>query len=276
MNQSEEKIIFCSYCGCANERAPICAGCGRDIYAKRSPFLHFLAKHTKDKFKSELEDNVFEAIYKFLLSHLYGIIMTVAFITSAAVLVSGYSVPSYITEVSGGVNAIPGHNGPVVTLLSDKEYKEIRELCSDYTSLSDKKLGVPYIIDDTESPASFLAESTGKFPYLGEHHVMENGLATVLSWDVEGTRPGSWTDSGPFLVNEQLTNELAITLRDAGYRVTENIKDYKGYNQVNPEKLSWGELPEPPDFARHVQYVYVEIDGKWYIAEDLIFEGAAP
>lgn len=276
MKNIDENIIYCSYCSYANEHAPICGDCGRNIYAKRSPFLHFLVKHTKDKFKSELEDNAFDIIYKFVLSHLYGIIMLVTISISAVTFLNGQSVPSHIVKVSGGVNAVPGHSGPVITVLRDEEYKEIRELCSEYTSISDKKLGVPYIIDDSGSPAAYLAENTGKFPYIGEHHIMESGLATVLSWGVEGNRPGSWSDSGPLLVNEQLTNQLAITLRDAGYRVTENIKDYKGYNNCDPEKLRRGEVPDPPDFARHVQYVYVEIDGKWYIAEDLIFEGEAP
>ena len=84
--------------------------------------------------------------------------------------------------------------------------------------------------------------------------------------------PGSWFDMGEFLINEQLTNKLAIKLRDAGYRVVQNNVKYLGFNKIDRAKLSSGIVPENPDAKRTVEIVSVEIDGKWYIAEDLIFE----
>jgi hypothetical protein len=184
---------------------------------------------------------------------------------------SGFAT-SYITEVSGGVNAFTSPVGPAITHLSKAEYREIRDLYNHYNGLADKSFGVPYIIEHNYKIEEFIAQNTGKFFYYGEHHVMERGLAAVLSWGEEGMSPGSWFDMGEFLINEQLTNKLAIKLRDAGYRVVQNNVKYLGFNKIDRAKLSSGIVPENPDAKRTVEIVSVEIDGKWYIAEDLIFE----
>lgn len=274
MDITEEKTVFCSQCGKPNTDHIKCYACGSNIYGKHSPFLHFLIKHTKEKFKGDLDDKALKIIKDFILSHLYGTIMSVTIVTSVVAMVSGFGLPSHITKVYGGVNHVLKHSGPVVTLLSDGEYEEIRTLVNNYTTSADNRLGVPYIIKHNRTLESMLAEKTGKFPFNGVHEVMERGLATVLPWHDENMDPFSKSHFGHILVNEQLTSELAITLRDAGYRVGENIKDFWGYNDGRPDDIMGADLG-PCDVARYVKFVYVEIDGKWYIAEDRIFEGEA-
>ena len=251
MDINQEKSVYCSYCGAYNGTKNICDSCHKNIYQKRSYFAYFLKKHTLDKFKGDVEDGIISLLKKYILSHLYGTIMTLTVITAVVSMIYSGFATSYITEVSGGVNAFASPGGPAIT---------------------DKSFGVPYIIEHNYKIEEFIAQNTGKFFYYGEHHVMERGLAAVLSWGEEGMSPGSWFDMGEFLINEQLTNKLAIKLRDAGYRVVQNNVKYLGFNKVDRAKLSSGIVPENPDAKRTVEIVSVEIDGKWYIAEDLIFE----
>lgn len=272
MDIIQEKSVYCSHCGAYNGTKNICDHCHKDIYEKRSYFAYFLQKHTLEKFNSDIEDGIINLLKKYILSHLYGTIMTVAVITAVVSMISSGFATSHITEVSGGVNAFTSSKGPAITLMKKDEYRQVRDAYNHYTTLADKSFGVPYIIEHNQKIEDFIAQETGKFFYYGEHQVMEQGLAAVLPWDDEDMDPGSWYDMGDYLVNEQLTNKLAIKLRDAGYRVTQNNVKYKGFYKCDRQKLSSGGDLGTPDVVRTVEVVSVEIDGKWYIAEDLIFE----
>ena len=274
MKITEEKVLYCSSCGSANEMVVKCVECGKDIRLKRYPFLDFLKKHTIEKFISELEDAAFKTIKKYILSHLYGIIVTVAIFSSITALVRANTVPPYVTQVSGGVNAFVTEKkgGPAITLPTDEEFQEFRELSSDYVGLCDINLGVPYINKRTMSLESLMAESTGKFPYKGVHEVKERGLAAELPWDDEEKDPYSIVQFEDVLVNELLTNELAIRLRDDGYRVIQGTYNYWGFTDGRPKDIMWSDRSKS-DIKKHVEMVCVEIDGKWYVAEDIIHEG---
>lgn len=279
MEFREENILYCSCCGSANEYVPKCCECGKDIRTKRSAFLHFLIKHTAEKFKGDLEDGIFNAIKNFILSHLYGTVLSVAIVTSVVALVYGTTMPSYITKVWGGVNIISS-NGPAITTISMELYEKLRDLNFEYSRLCDRNKGMPFVVDTDKKAEEYIAQNTGRFHFDGVHQVMENGIYAIMERHEDGRAPGTRSYFGDVYVNEQLTNQLAITLRDSGYKVAEVLCRYVGYKVCEKNENGGYIVPEPdvvlPDAEFYVQYVYVEIDGDWYVAEERFAEGVNP
>ena len=236
-------------------------------------------KHTANKFKGDLEDGVFNIIKNFFLSHLYGSIMSLAVLTAVVALVCGTTMPSYITKVWGGVNVISS-SGPATTTMSRKLHDKIRDLNFEYSRLCDKNHGMPFVVDTNKKAEDFIAQNTGKFHLDGLHQVMERGIYALMERHEDGRAPGTRSYFGDLYVNEQLTNKLAITLRDSGYKVTETVCRYVGYKVCEKNKNGGYIVPNPdevpPDAEFYVQYVYVEIDGQWYIAEERFVEGENP
>lgn len=275
----EENILYCSCCVSANEHVTQCCECGKNIRTKKSAFLHFLIKHTAEKFKGDLEDGVFDTIKNFILSHLYGSVVSVAVITSVVALIYGTTMPSYVTKVWGGVNRI-SDSGPAITEMSRELYDKLRDLHGDYSMLCDRKHGMPYVVNTNKKAEDFIAQNTGKFHIDGVHQVMDTGVCALMERHEDGRVPGTRSYFGDLYVNEQLTNPLAITLRDSGYKVTEGVCRYVGYKVCEKNENGGYIVPKPdevpPDDEFYVQYVYVEIDGEWYIAEERFVEGENP
>lgn len=91
--------IHCPRCNAVNKKSAIfCEICKKKIHANYKPFNMFLKKHTKDELSQKVTDKIFEAIKAFLLSHIYGVAITVAIVTSAVSAVAAY--PSYVENLS--------------------------------------------------------------------------------------------------------------------------------------------------------------------------------
>ena len=65
---------------------------------KENLLIDFLLKRTKDKFRGSAEDSLYEVVKNFLLSHLYGVALTVSFV-SALVTTAGAMTPQ-VTRMS--------------------------------------------------------------------------------------------------------------------------------------------------------------------------------
>lgn len=71
--------IYCIHCGTALPAGTeTCTHCHRKPYAKNSPFREFLLRHTKDKLKGTVEDKIYDTLKNYLLSHLYGMLVTLS------------------------------------------------------------------------------------------------------------------------------------------------------------------------------------------------------
>lgn len=91
--------IHCPRCNTVNKKSAVfCESCEKRIHANYKPFKMFLNKHTKDELSEKATDKIFETIKAFLLSHIYGVAITVAVVTSAVSAVAVY--PSYVENLS--------------------------------------------------------------------------------------------------------------------------------------------------------------------------------
>lgn len=77
---------YCPHCGQVQEpEATVCPYCHKALDEKEHLFREYLINHTKDKLKGSAEDKLYDLIKNFLVSHLYGVVVT---ITLAATVVS--------------------------------------------------------------------------------------------------------------------------------------------------------------------------------------------
>lgn len=74
---------FCIHCG--EEiywEAESCPLCSHKLGEKENLFLYFLISHTKDSLKGKAQDKVYEILKNYLLSHLYGLIVTITLVAT--------------------------------------------------------------------------------------------------------------------------------------------------------------------------------------------------
>lgn len=85
----KKNIIYCVYCGEKNNTMDKkCIKCSKKLNPKENLFLDYLQEHIKDDLKGKVENKVFSIIKNFIISHLYGTILTATLIftvTSAVV-----------------------------------------------------------------------------------------------------------------------------------------------------------------------------------------------
>ena len=70
-----------------------CLKCGKKLDAKEHPLVDYLVAHTKDKLKGDIEDGLYDALKNYLLSHLYSVIIAVAFVVTAVAAVVTAATP---------------------------------------------------------------------------------------------------------------------------------------------------------------------------------------
>ena len=81
MLKVKNKDVYCTNCGTKNSsKDKICKKCKEKLEVKDHLFKEFMYNHTKDKLKSDITDNIFSLISRFLISHLYGTVFVATII----------------------------------------------------------------------------------------------------------------------------------------------------------------------------------------------------
>lgn len=98
MEMEDQK--YCVWCGCRHaQKDKKCMACGKPLDPKDRLLTEFLVEHTKEKFKGDLEDSLYETIKNFLLSHLYGMVVGIAFIAAVTAAVAAPKPGDHIKQV---------------------------------------------------------------------------------------------------------------------------------------------------------------------------------
>lgn len=103
MSETTERL-YCIHCGRENDpAAAVCTGCGKKLHEKEHRFRDFLLSHIKDDLKNKAGDTFFGAIKGWLLSHLFGCVVSVCIVAAAgtgiaAVTAAPPAGPKPITE----------------------------------------------------------------------------------------------------------------------------------------------------------------------------------
>lgn len=94
-----EEIYYCTHCGSANKKSAVeCTECEKKIISKYRPFYDFLKKHSKEESTETAVNTIFGIIYRFLASHIYGIVLTVSIVAAGVAMAQG--MDDHIKEVS--------------------------------------------------------------------------------------------------------------------------------------------------------------------------------
>lgn len=94
-----EEIYYCTHCGAANKKSAVeCTECEKKIISKYRPFYDFLKKHSKEESTETAVNTIFGIIYRFLASHIYGIVLTVSIVAAGVAMAQG--MDDHIKEVS--------------------------------------------------------------------------------------------------------------------------------------------------------------------------------
>ncbi len=246
-------------------------------------FLIFIRHFTKDKFLGDIKDNAFEQIKNFLVSQIYGIVVSILVVKSVA----GAVIPknTYIKKVSGTTVVSenePTANDPVeikITELYEEDYQQMNKKMSNYFHHVDRDLtgkevetqdeNGNIIVYDIPYSQIFADMSKTGISYSVAHDIQGIGTRAYAELHkAEGQPPSTARSSMGYKTNDELTSDLAIKLRDAGFEVAENTYSVLGYyDGRNNDFSNFYELTDM-DFRFDFNVVFVKIDGNWYVAED--------
>ncbi len=266
-----ENIKYCIFCGAENDAdEDTCRVCGKTMHPQENLLKEYLYRKTKDKLKGKAEDGFLSVLRNWILSHLYGVVVTVSLIAMAAVRLSAASpsLPSYVrvTNAAGrpdGTAAFYGtennaQGGAVQTgelTVTTEDLNDVSFLMYEYSSrfmeADIAAHGGRVESDREEDRERGSMEDCLVPPSYGYSGALEYyRLQTREFMYYEST-----TEQGDMLVNEP-TTELGKRLLADGHPVVECIATSVYTGDEGSRELSF-------------RYVSTKLDGTWYIAEIL-------
>ncbi len=146
MPKKKEEYIYCTFCGTKNEETfDNCTKCKKTLHPKNHLFKDFLYDHIKDDLKGKVEDNIFSYLKNFIISNLYGTVMTVSVVFTTAIVVTSALKPYKTVASFEEINRKMSSNRNEVTI---KVYTYDDSCASDYDPFL---AGVPFAFGGTIS-----------------------------------------------------------------------------------------------------------------------------
>ena len=276
--KTNDEIMYCTTCGAANKKSAVyCEECKKKIFSKHSPFADFLKKRIKDKFTSEVTESVFSLIRKFILSHLYGVVLTVSVIaTGTAVMTDTVSFikPDTTTPVISS-EATDTQEENYTDFETDAIYASNDILITYCDHVYAKKYSYDGVTLDpaTEPLSSIYAEyNVPGYNFPGVHEMMTKSIPLGI-YDDPDPDGGPVTENmgvreNSYVFNEDVETDIGKDLYEKGFDVMELIYDYAYFGRdVGVEA--------PPDTADELEtyrLVFVRQDDNWYLAEDRLIK----
>ena len=253
-----ENTIYCVRCGCENPAdGEKCRQCGKSLTVKENLLAEFLVEHTKEKLKGDVEDGIFDALKNYLLSHLYSVVIAVAFVvTAVAAVVTGVTpnTPSYIKQVSQA----PSTQQYTLTQADKTEVNAcLLEFarCMEYTRYvgGDSEF-LNYVISDA------LEESIGYDSYVDMYPDMV----------MDDVYDFHHVERGEMVIDEATWSTQPLTqngkdLVERGYHIATVYADYSFYGKRTGMSNAPTELLGSP---RYLMTFTVE-NGKWLLVEQI-------
>ena len=94
---------YCIFCGAENPAdADTCCACGRTMHPEEHLLKEYLYRKTKGKLRGKAEDSFLSVLKNWILSHLYGLVVTISLAALAVISVSASfsSQPPYVRRIS--------------------------------------------------------------------------------------------------------------------------------------------------------------------------------
>lgn len=272
-----ENIQYCTSCGAANKKSSvICEDCGKKIHMKHRPFFDFLKNHIKDELKGRVTDSIYSAIKNFLLSHVYGVAVSILVVSAGVVMVQGVSPHIETVSEAPVVNTVntPAPPEEVEKIRQEVEVNQdliewAQYLMSDYDGFADAlRDSEPYWEEGAYhgSASEMYADNIAGYNYPSVHEMIQNPISVgklAEQSDEHSVFYNRYVDEDSFATGAALSTSLGKQLYDDGYKVAE-------FNYVLTAGA--GEADSAPMEKLVYRVVLVEDDGTWYIAEDRLTE----
>ncbi len=178
--------IYCTHCGThLPAGTEICTHCHRKPYGNNSPFREFLIRHTKDKLKGTVEDKIYDTLKNYLLSHLYGTLVTLSI---GAVVVSAAATtpapkPERISERPDSVSTMLLHSQEAIATLPAEE-TEATETETTLPEVNETEpVGPQPIVYDFDSQAEIMLANYSLWEKPTEYAMYQSYFVTDLDQD---------------------------------------------------------------------------------------------
>ena len=283
MNTKDSEIYYCTHCGAANKKSAVeCVECEKKIISKYRPFYDFLKNHTKEEGKDTAVNTVLGVLYRFLVSHIYGIVLTVSIVAAGVATVQGFD--SHIKDVSeapkANIVAKEEQEEEIKGIdfeLTDDDLYDFEYLASYCDAFADR-LRASYgywnqdDMDYSDASEMYAQNNIEDFDYIGAHEMLSNpqeplfllsGAEPDYQYECRHLVPSSALSGG------ECTTEIAKKLYADGYKVAEcNYMLNIGMGEHDADTHTGG-----TDVRRLVyKFVFVENNDEWYIVEDRLLE----
>lgn len=256
-----EEKTYCPFCGAENSsEQKRCSACGKELHPQPYGLKDYLYDTTKRELQGSLENSFFEILKNWILSHAYGLVVTIALISLGTIVVQGNSLPPYIERWQG---AAPGSSETVLQPqesaaalktegISEEDEDQIYELPYRYDLLLDiteRGAIVDEELGDSQDPASLL---------LPEGYGQRGDCSFVSSgYIVQEVRAHSVRTDLDFLTVNDPSDPVGKALQEKGYPVVEALYSEDFYGEDETTVLR----------TRSHRFTFVKADGNWYIAE---------
>lgn len=265
-----ENTTYCVWCGSENPQdGKHCRQCGKKLEVKERLLVDFLVEHTKDKLKGDVDDGLYEALKNYLLSHLYSVIVAVAFVITAVTTVVVAATPGpgdHIERVLQApalqdVTVTQGTTEPTAYALTQEDKDQIYTClraftdCMEYTRyVGDDYEYLNYVISDA------LEESIGYDSYVDMYP--DQVMGDVYHFN--------YTEYGELFIDEATWSTEPLTengkeLADMGYTIAVVYVDYNFYGKRTGTSNAPTELLGSP---RYLMTFTME-NGQWLLVEQI-------
>lgn len=252
---------YCIWCG-TSYAPPVakCPHCGKNPDAKENLLVDYLIAHTKDSLKSKGETSLFTAIKNWLLSHLYGVVLTITVV--AALSNTVFSAGGHIQQVSsfpalsGQVQSENPNSSSATQTPESEEPVDMREII--------ENLVESYIdaVNENDTAAMGQYVLPASYGIDGYFHVYEDRWGLNGHYDVSAVVAAKSQRNISTITDQP--RRVYAALENLGYQpyfVTGTNYMYETSDTNGAAALS-----------AEYHMTVVEIDGVWYIAEALNFE----
>ncbi len=282
-----EEIQYCTECGAVNRKSAVeCTECGQKVCSHHRPIEDFLKKRAKDVGLGVVKEQLFKRIREYLLSHLYGAVLTLSIVaTGAAVIATATPYIEKVTEAPFVRMAEEPEAKSSLELVED-DWVSIRHIISAYDAeIDNSRRSASTYWEDPEEYADaselFAENNIAGYTYSGRHDLYNNPIDISLDeiseyWeeDLQPYGQRDWVEQS-LVTNENVTTDFAKKLYTDGYNVAEIDYYLMTFNGVFD--YDFDVLPplekDPYELLRY-KFVIVrdETDENWYIAQETLEE----
>ena len=281
----ETEIQYCTTCGAANKKSAfICDKCGKKIILRHRPVADFIKKRIKGKATGTIIEKLFDIIKNFLFDHLYGLVLTVSIVATAATVV--VTATPYIETVKVFPLAVVEGEAEEVEEKEPEVDPEYADWCEKHaiymmSHYIDHAEAVVWAHDGyTVSPDNislneiYAERVIPGFNYQGAHEMMTVHVPLGMYHNGTPDSPDGVSEiqnciEGSYKFGKDVTSQLGQTLYADGYEVMECDYEICLYEGLDRD----GTRASTPVEREVFRVLFVRHgENNWYIAEDVLVD----